>query len=74
MDYSLEYRKAPTIDLLQQKSLIEKKLWRNPRVPFRLESAEFRDITFKQFKYRKDPKSQTNHRVFFDKPVNRTKL
>jgi hypothetical protein len=56
MDYGMEYKTAPTIDMSARKNSIKKKLWRHPKAPFRLENEEFRDVTFKQFKYQKDPK------------------
>jgi hypothetical protein len=56
MDYAMEYRPPVTIDMVERKNTIKKKLWKNPKAPFRLESAEFKDVTHKQFKYKKDPK------------------
>lgn len=47
----MEYKIAPTIDMVNRKNTIRKKLWKNPKAPFRLENEEFRDVTFKQFKY-----------------------
>lgn len=50
MDYGMDYRKPVTIDMVERKNTITKQLWKNPKAPFRLGSAEFKDVTFKQFK------------------------
>ena len=52
----MEYKTAPTIDMVHRKNSIHKRLWKYPKAPFRLENEEFRDVTYKQYKYQKDPK------------------
>lgn len=50
MDYTIDYQRPRTIDMMDTKNKINKQLWLNPRAPFRLPSGEYRDVTFKQFK------------------------
>ena len=38
-----------------QYNSMSKRLWRDPEEPFKLEENEFQSITFKQYKFNKDP-------------------